>query len=426
MIAIHPKVLGLLFLTGLLGAGCEKPAPPPAPRPVKAIRVGDVSVFSRRVFPGRAEATREVSLSFRVSGPLIDFPVDVGQSVEKGGLLARIDPRDFRISVRKIAGSLAEAGATLRAMKAGARPEDIKAVEAKLSAAEASSKLARSEYDRIRKALSVDAATELEMERATEARDRATALVTAAREEVLKARKGARREDIEAMDAKIQSLEATLDAARASLEDTSLKAPFAGSVSAKYVDNFQTVLARQPIVRLLDTSRIEVTVDVPEDLITKVRYVRKILCRFDALPGRTVEARIKEVGTEASLQTRTYPVTLIADQPADARILPGMAAEVQVTAELPPGAEAAGFEIPASAVFSDGLESRFVWVVDANSMAAHRSAVVVGKLGSHGIVITEGLRAGQWVVTAGVHRLRQGQRVHILGQDAPAAEGDEE
>ena len=423
MIAIKPMKLVSLFLAGLLLVGCEKATPPSAPRPVKATRVGDISAFASRTFPGRAEATQEVSLGFRVSGPLIEFPVGVGQSVKKGQLLARIDPRDFRINVRKIQGALAEAAATLRAMKAGARPEDIKAAEAQLAAAEAASKLAQSEYDRTREALSKGAATQLELERATAARDRATAMVTEVRENLLKARTGARQEDIEAMEAKIKALEASLDAAKAALDDTSLTAPFAGSISAKYVDNFQTVMARQPIVKLQDRSRIEVTVDVPEDLISKVRYVKKIVCNFDALPGRSVEAHIKEVGTEASMQTRTYPVTLIADQPADAQILPGMAAEVQVTAELPSDAESVGFEIPASAVFSDAGESRFVWVVDEKSQTARRRKVIVGKLGSHGIMVMKGLKVGQWVVTAGVHRLREGQNVRILGQGSHADNG---
>jgi len=423
MIAIKPMKLVSLFLAGLLLAGCEKATPPSAPRPVKATRVGDISAFASRIFPGRSEATQEVSLAFRVSGPLIEFPVVVGQSVKKGQLLARIDPRDFRINVRKIQGALAEAAATLRAMKAGARPEDIKAAEAQLAAAEAASKLAQSEYDRTKEALSKGAATQLELERAAAVRDRATATVTEVRENLLAARTGAREEDVEAMEAKIKALEASLDAVKAALDDTSLTAPFAGSISAKYVDNFQTVLAQQPIVKLQDASRIEVTVDVPEDLITKVRYIKKIVCTFEALPGRSVEAHIKEVGTEASMQTRTYPVTLIADQPENAQILPGMSAEVQVTAQLPSDAETTGFEIPASAVFSDGGQSRFVWVVDEKSQTAFRREVVVGNLGSHGIMVMKGLKAGEWVVTAGVHRLREGQNVRILSQGSHAENG---
>jgi len=61
-------------------------------RPVRAIQISDPAEFTKRWFPGQAKATQEVDLSFRVAGPLVTLPVNVGDTVRKGQELAKIDP----------------------------------------------------------------------------------------------------------------------------------------------------------------------------------------------------------------------------------------------------------------------------------------------------------------------------------------------
>ena len=92
---IRSVLLG--FFLALFISACEKQETPvEAPvRPVKVVKVGDTEELFERQFPGRSSATQEVDLSFRVSGPLITRPVDVGDEVKKGQILARIDPRDL-------------------------------------------------------------------------------------------------------------------------------------------------------------------------------------------------------------------------------------------------------------------------------------------------------------------------------------------
>jgi multidrug resistance efflux pump len=74
--------------------------------------------------------------------------------------------------------------------------------------------------------------------------------------------RGARPEDLDAKRAEIKALEAAVTNAKNQLDYTVLKAPFDGTVSARYVDNFQTVQAKEPIVRLLDITKIEVTIQI--------------------------------------------------------------------------------------------------------------------------------------------------------------------
>jgi len=219
---------------------------------------------------------------------------------------------------------------------------------------------------------------------------------------------------LEAKRAEIKALEAAVANAKNQLDYAVLKAPFDGKVAARYVDNFQTVQAKQTIVRLLDVSKIEVTIQVPESLIALVPRVKKARCLFDALPGKEFVGQITKIGSEASQTTRTYPVTVAVDQPEEAQILPGMAATVSRHPEDKEEAAAPDLIVPPSAVFTaEAGQGSYVWVVGADKKVA-RKAVKTGKLTPVGLVVTEGLKPGDLVVTAGVNSLREGQEVKLL------------
>jgi len=201
-----------------------------------------------------------------------------------------------------------------------------------------------------------------------------------------------------------------------------LKAPFDGIVTSTYVENHEDVKAKQPIVRLIDHSEIEMIVNIPENLISHADYLEtagKVLkVRFDSFPDREIEAQIKEIGKEASKTTRTYPVTLVMDQPEDIKILPGMAGNAAST--VPP-AEMQGQSqvvIPETAVFSPDENNTYVWVIDDKAKTVNKREVKTGKLLDSGIEVLEGVQPGEWIATAGVHYLKEGQQVRILSSSA--------
>jgi RND family efflux transporter MFP subunit len=362
-----PRLFSLLLIAAGLPGCAEPPPPPDVVRPVRAMRVGDAAALSGRALPGKAKATQEVNLSFRVAGPLIARPIDVGDEVTEGQILAQIDPRDFQVNLRNVQAQLAEA----------------KAAET----------LAVEELARAQDAFDRGAVSDIEMARQRARRDTATA--------------------------NVQALEAAVDAASDSLSYTELKATFDGTITAIYVENFELVQAKQAIARLLDDSRIEMVVDVPEQSISNVPYVQDLICTFDTFPGIELPAEIKEIGTEASQTTRTYPVTLIMDQPEGAKILPGMTGRATGRVVLPDDLQQQGYEIPVAAVVSEEDQQGFVWVIDDVSGIVRRQDVTVGETTARGIMV-QGLEAGQWVATAGAHYLVDGQQVRIMDGGAAA------
>ena len=407
--------IAMVALGSLTGCGDDEPPPKPI-RPVRTIKVGDLGRIARRSFPGQAKAARVVNLSFRVAGPLISFPAKVGDVVKVGDPLGRIDPTDFEVELRNVQAQLARAKASLAAMRK-ARPEDINRLKAAVDQATAQFTRAVADYDRVMgmKAQDPGAVSQAMIDKATEAKTGAEAGVRKAKEELEIGTSGARHEDITAKDAEIRSLAASVDAAKNRLDYTVLKAPFSGKVTATYVENFEDVRAKEPVIRIVDSSRIEMVVDIPESLIALVPHVGELWVVFDQYPDQTVPADSTEIGAEASEATRTYPVTLSMTQPADLEIVPGMAGKAFGKPKTIPIDEI-GIEVPVTAVF-DGEDpgTSCVWVV-GDDQTVTRRIVKVGGMTPHGVGISEGLQPGERIVTAGVSYLKEGQKVRIDGE----------
>lgn len=342
-------VLCLLVIPLL--AACAQQEPDPRPiRNLRTMVVGDISDIRNAQLPGRARSADEVDLSFDVSGTVIERPVSIGSKVEKGDLIARLDPRDFQAQVRS---------------------------------AEADARNAQSNFARGSELLKDKFISEAEYDR---------------------------------LKARVDITQATLDVARKALSDSEIYAPFSGVIVNLSVENFQSVLAKSPIARLLGMDTVEMVINVSESQIANLHHIEKLEVEFDALPGLRLPATITEVGREASLTTRTFPVTLSMAQPDDQKVMAGMAgtafASTGVSAE-----ETSGYIIPAGAVFGEAVGNLSkVWVVGADSTVTSR-AIVVGRVTAGGVEVTEGLNAGDRIATAGLHTLAEGQQVNVAGAE---------
>jgi multidrug efflux pump subunit AcrA (membrane-fusion protein) len=165
-------------------------------------------------------------------------------------------------------------------------------------------------------------------------------------------------------------------------------------------------------------------IDVSEGLISIAPYVERIVVVFDSFPDVEVEAEIHEIGREATETTRTYPVTLVMDQPENATILPGMAGVATGYARLPDD-PTESIKVPTHAVVSDQSGKEYVWVLKPETepgeeqsgtrvkAIAEKREVTVGRLTEAGILIASGLESGEWIATAGLNTLRDGQEVFL-------------
>jgi len=419
---ITAVLAGMALLAALSFTGCgqkQQEAPKEVIRPVKTTLVKAGIGAGGLTLPGKVRASKRVNLAFqKLGGRLTELPIAgrEGQEVQQGELLARIDPRDYEVALRDAQAQLARAQATLKSMRQ-ARPEDIRRLTANVEKAKAALQLAQAEYDRILRIQAQDAGAVSQgmIDRAVEKAQRADANLRTAQEELRIGKVGARPEDIQAKEAEIRSLGAAVDAAKDQLSYTYLKAPFAGIIAKRYVDNYQEVQPKQPIVSLQDINNVEILVDLPENLmaISRGDPQMKITAEFSTLPGEQFDVGIKEAATDADPATQTYQVVLQMPQPEQIRVLPGMTATVRASWQGEKAMEA-DILIPAIAVMADPEGKDYVWVVDPKEMTVRKTDVRVGRVvGSADIQVLGGLKGGEKIVVAGVTKLQDGMKVRL-------------
>lgn len=244
-------------------------------------------------------------------------------------------------------------------------------------------------------------------------------------EELAKVNAASAREMIDAKAA-FDVSKANVAIAQKAIADTFLKAPFAGRIANTYVENFQNVQAKEPILSLQEIQYVEVEVNLPEQRIAlakesdrdKIRWV----ATFDYLPGRSFDVTLKEFAVEADPLTQTYRVAFVMEAPEDVNILPGMTAMLtEYHPEVDVSLESSGFVVPIEAVPADGLGQYFVWLLkesDGMTSTVHRTEVTVGDMVGDAILITQGIHQGDRIAAAGVHVLQEGQTVRLMTTDS--------
>lgn len=421
----------------------EKPVLPEADTPiVRTFTVSATSDNDIRSFPGFAKESRRTKAAFRVPGPLCELNAILGSTVEQGGVLAKIDPRDFQLAVQRLESSLAEAQAMYAAMKTGARVEDVEALKAQLTAAKSAEETAKTQYERMQNLLESQTASKAQFDKAKMDYDVAKGAREALEMQLEKATAGARPEEIAAMEAKIAGIKTSLTTANNALADTILKAPFDGFIVQKFVENHEIVAPGQAIVELSDARQIEVSISIPESILVRENDFAQDLftCSFEAYPDRQFPASIKEIGQSIQLGRQSYPMTLTVKLPpaddANAVVIrPNMAATVTLALKrnnpyfiIPQGCLIApngksGSEAEAKGAFS----SADVLVFNPADSCVHATRVTFNKIRPGGVEIVSGLKPGDIIVSAGARFLEDGQKVKLesAAEQKTAADGQE-
>jgi RND family efflux transporter MFP subunit len=355
-----------VWISLLTISGCrdEPPAREAVIRPVRFEQVFISGGKRTRTFSGVAQAGQQIDLSFKIGGTIQRVAVKMGDSVKAGDMLAQLDPQDTILEMEE--------------------------AEASLLRQEADARNAAANYQRI--------------EALYESNNTSLSELDAARAKT------------ETAQAAVRSAEKALELAKRKARYTQLTAPADGAVAEKSISENENVQAGQVVLVLSSGSRPEVQVSIPEVLIARVKEGAHVGVSFDALPEKRFDATVREVGVASTAGGATYPVTVRLDQ-TDEGIRPGMAAEVDFV--FKDQSDRLRFLVPAVAVGED-IHGKYAFIVKPSGDAlgiARRVTVTTGALTADGLEIFDGLTDGDYLVTAGVHKLRDGQKVKFRQPD---------
>ena len=348
--------LGLLGLLVLLG-GCDGRAAPAGAAAIEAkpVRMAEVALEATTQTTRYAAVIRpriEADIGFRVGGKVTRRLVEIGDRVAPGTVLARLDTADLELQVH--------------------------AMRAQLASAKADAANARADFARYGELRQGQWTTQQEMDKRRAAQERS--------------------------EAKVREIEAELLVADNSERYATLTADAPGVVTAVLVEPGQVVAEGQAVFKIAHDGDVEAVLAVPEQRVGSFSKATMTV-ELWSLPGQAIKGRLREIAPMADPATRTYQarVTLIDPPPA---VKYGMTATL-VAAEPAPGSFA---RLPLSALTQDGSASA-VWVADpATGAIALRRVLVAGYQGDQ-MVIADGLKAGEMVVTAGVHKLSAADKV---------------
>lgn len=325
-------------------------------RPVRTVTVEPKPIDDDRQAVGEIKARQESDLGFRVAGKVVSRVVEVGVSVKKGGLLARLDEQDY---VNK-----------------------LKSAEADQASAEASLVEAQGTEGRLRQLLSTGTTTRANYDSALS--------------------------KLRTSEAKLESAKAALALARDQLAYTELMADFDGIVTAVGAEPGQVVNVGQMVVRLALPDERDAVFNIAESAFRGRPQAERpeVIVTLLANPGISADAVVREISPVADPTTRTYQVKVALRNPPDQmRFGSSVIGRLKTTT-------APVVVLPGSALFDKGGQPA-VWVVDKATSAVALKPVMVSRYETDRIVVSDGLAKGDTVVTAGVNRLREGQKVRL-------------
>ena len=204
------------------------------------------------------------------------------------------------------------------------------------------------------------------------------------------------------MVANLEKAQSAVDLANAMLADNTLTAPFSGTVSGLNAELGENITPLKPIMRIINTNGLTVKISVPENEIAKVQVGDTAEVVIPALGDRRYMGKVTEKSLTASLLTHSYPVKVLVEQP-DTELAPGMISKVVLKADV-----STGIIVPANAVLVN-QEGRFVWI-EQDGRATRRNITISGYSGS-GVVVSEGLQAGDNVIVEGYQKVSEGMKV---------------
>ncbi|MBV1915319.1 MAG: efflux RND transporter periplasmic adaptor subunit [Pseudomonadales bacterium] len=328
----------------------------PLQRPVKIVEVKSVPLFPLRSYPALIVSEHEVDLGFEVGGKVKQRLVDLGDSVDKGQLLASLDAADFILAIDNI--------------------------EANLAAAKSDLQFANAEVDRAIRLSGEGHLSDTRVDNLKNSKQTA--------------------------EARLTSLNAQLAIVQRTLNKSSLYADTDGLVQAVYVEAGQVVSPGQPLFHLVSVDTLEVEFSVPEQTINQISIDQALKITLPQQPQFQGTGTIHKLAPQANPLTGSYTVKARIDNPANL-LKPGMSATVSINDNNPPNV----LMIPVSAIFNQG-DKVAVWLFDPASSKVRLAPVELGIADQQRVVVKAGLKEGDKVITLGVHDLTSGQLVRAL------------
>jgi len=283
---------------------------------------------------------RQIDVSFQAPGRIARLLADEGQSVQAGKVVAELDATDLQLAAQRARAQTESARNAYAALKAGARPQELRGAEAAVAQAEADRQFADLAVVRTRELVSQHFVSPEQMDRARTTADAAAARQDQASQTLALLRAGARREDLQRAQSDVEAAQAAQATADRMLGYAALVSPVGGIVSVRLAEAGQVVAAGQPVLRIAELTRPWVRAYLAEADLTRVQLGQPVEVRVDGLPGQVLHGKLSFISPQAEFTPKTvetkalrvdlvYRIKVDVDDP-QGRLKIGMPADVTI------------------------------------------------------------------------------------------------
>lgn len=427
-------LLLLLLIAGGAGGGFFYYTKANAAIPVKVVRP-EVTEVKAGAPAGTAVLTAggyiiprdKIEISSKIIGRVEEIYVDRGDIVKQGDLILEIEDEEYQAQVRMAESRLASARARLAELKAGSRPQEIRAAQAEVQAADARLIKAKADLERLRGLYEQKVISGLEFDQYQQAFDVAKSTLEAAKERARLVEIGPRKEEIDNAEAQVREAEASLAYAQTQLSFTTIHAPISGTILEKIAEKGELVTnsnfggTRGPqssVVAMADLSDLQVELDLNENDLPKVSMGQNAEIRMDAMPDRVYMGEVDEIAPQADRQKATVQVKVKILNP-DVYVRPEVNARVTFLEEPEPEQQVASTEsagprifVPRRAVVQ-GENGAKVFIASEGEAVARN--IKVRRETPQGLEVEEGLLGTEQLIVEPLDRVTDGAKIVVEG-----------
>lgn len=351
----RPVLILFILLLPWLAGGCRNQNnADQAKLALTGIRVKNGMLQNQATVNGKLEAVQTASVVSKVTGKVREVKVDVGMSVKRGQVLMNLEADDLQANI-EVARSAADS-------------------------AQVTYDLAAKNYERGKALLASGALGQASFDDNYEGACRKT-------------------------EAALRSARANLEKARIAYEDTFIKAPFSGVITARTINPGEIALPQTPVITMVNIDQVLVKLGVGESQINQLQEGQTAQVIVAAASPKAFTGTITAISPAADLQTKAYNVKIQVENPRHI-LKPGMFAEVKIKAQPEPG-----LLLPKTALINKAGDSCCVFAVENGK--AEKRKLVVGSSDQQNILVLNGLKEGETVILAAPADLRDGQQVQI-------------
>ena len=387
--------------------GCSKTEPEKEPvvsvqtTPAKRAPISQVITVEAVVFP-----LEQATVAPKISSPIKKFYVQRGTRVKKGQLLAELENRDLSAAAESSQGDLEQAEANYATTVGSSLPQQIQKAELDAVAAKSNYEAQQKVFESRKELFQQGAIPRKDMDSAEVAFLQARSQNEQAQKQLADLQRVGKEQTLKSAQGSRMSAEGHLRGAQALLSYSRITSPIDGVVTDRPLYQGDVATANQPILTVMNTSRLIAKAHVPQSEAAVLRVGNPAELKIPGL-DEPINGRVSLVSPALDPGSTTIEVWVEAAKP-DPALKPGMSVEISMTAKTVKDA----LVVPTPAVYKNSEGADFVLLAGSDGHA-HLKTVQTGVRNAELTQVVAGVNAGDQVISSGGYALPDKTQIKI-------------